>query len=300
MGEDDLPSWRRWLKPALATLAIGAGGWLWAQHPAAMASAVAAGVVVERLKFTDAAAPAPAEAVEPTSGGGLTPEVIDEVSSLADRLGRLATEHEDAMLDITEAVQVVGDMAKSIQTAAEHGVQSVSAARGAGELALQEMETVRRSVVGLTGIDAVIQKSAASLQGLQDSLGSVAKMTDLIADIADQTNLLALNAAIEAARAGDAGRGFAVVASEVKDLAARTARATTDIERAVGEIRRFTEEAIALMGDGQTGLGVGVTTVETVAGTLDLKQALVAGVEPGPRVKSAEIAGRPLGWRFSS
>jgi methyl-accepting chemotaxis protein len=48
--------------------------------------------------------------------------------------------------------------------------------------------------------------------------------------------LLALNATIEAARAGDAGKGFAVIAGEVKNLSAKTGRATAEISEVVSNL----------------------------------------------------------------
>jgi methyl-accepting chemotaxis protein len=79
---------------------------------------------------------------------------------------------------------------------------------------------------------------------LVDTMSRVEQFVSMIQQIAAQTNLLALNATIEAARAGEAGRGFGVVANEVKDLASATARATTEIEKNVMEIRSVSRSAI--------------------------------------------------------
>ena len=115
-----------------------------------------------------------------------------------------------------------------------HADQVASAALGNQKKFGELQQQAGVMVAGLSEASRKVEVLASHSQEING-------IVDLISGIASQTNLLALNAAIEAARAGDAGRGFAVVASEVRQLAEKTALATSDIVAKIagvqGEIR---------------------------------------------------------------
>ncbi|WP_442601551.1 protoglobin domain-containing protein [Paenibacillus sp. KN14-4R] len=73
-------------------------------------------------------------------------------------------------------------------------------------------------------------KANTLVTSLNDEVGHIHEMGDLMREISDQTHLLGLNAAIEAARAGVEGRGFEVVANEIRKLAKHSKKALTEIE----------------------------------------------------------------------
>ncbi|MBS3804832.1 MAG: methyl-accepting chemotaxis protein [Oleiphilaceae bacterium] len=116
-----------------------------------------------------------------------------------------------------------------------------------------------------------IQSTAETVAKLAAEGKKVSDVMKVIREIADQTNLLALNAAIEAARAGDAGRGFSVVADEVRNLAAKTQKATVEIDSIVGDIASGSHDATEFM---QASEVVTQECVEQVNGI----QAIIAGI----------------------
>jgi methyl-accepting chemotaxis protein len=89
--------------------------------------------------------------------------------------------------------------------------------------------------------NTVVQNAIAAMERIRAASDKITSIIKIIDEIAFQTNLLALNARVEAARAGHVGRGFAVVATEVQQLAARSARAASDvselIEQSACEVR---------------------------------------------------------------
>jgi len=75
--------------------------------------------------------------------------------------------------------------------------------------------------------------TVAAMDEINATVMEINEAISVIDQIAFQTNILSLNAAVEAATAGEAGKGFAVVAGEVRNLAARSAEAASEIKTLV-------------------------------------------------------------------
>ena len=115
-------------------------------------------------------------------------------SSSVDQLSAMLTETASQAAAAVDAAQMVGASVKQARQSAIEGEKEVG-------------------------------MMVTAMSEISDTAEDLAKIMEVINDIAFQTKILALNANVEAARAGIHGKGFAVVANEVGDLARRSADA---------------------------------------------------------------------------
>ncbi|MGE0225115.1 MAG: methyl-accepting chemotaxis protein [Acetobacteraceae bacterium] len=188
--------------------------------------------------------------------------IADQMTALADRTG---TSAQDA---VTRASQALGNI-QTVATAAEELAASIREISG---------QVARSSDMVGEAVHAG-GETRDVIENLNEQVGRIGTVADMISEIAAKTNLLALNATIEAARAGDAGKGFAVVASEVKQLATQTARSTEEIGQHINAVRAATTAAV-----------VAVRRIETTIGEVNAIAGSIAAAVEEQGAATAEIA----------
>ncbi len=187
--------------------------------------------------------------------------LLNSIATMTDNLNNLVGNVRQASIQLhSTATELAASSREQEATASSFGASTSEIAAAAkqisatgGELVqtMNEVSHVATSTAELaTEGQAGLQSMEATMRGLDEATGSIARKLSVINDkasnitgvvttitkVADQTNLLSVNAAIEAEKAGEYGVGFLVVAREIRRLADQTAAATLDIEQMVHQM----------------------------------------------------------------
>ncbi|MGG8382456.1 methyl-accepting chemotaxis protein [Bacillus sp. R-CC1] len=152
---------------------------------------------------------------------------MDDVSGGASTLANSVDEVSAQLENMAESVEQMNSSVGEIK-----GV-----AGKAEEASKQGLNTMRNLIRTRGQASSIVVHTEEASDKLEQRVGSIQNVVELIKGISDQTNLLALNASIEAARAGEQGKGFAVVAEEVRKLAEQSKEATGEITMMIGDVQ---------------------------------------------------------------
>lgn len=145
---------------------------------------------------------------------------------------------------VTNISAATNEATATIHEISENLSMTVGFSKEINDNASQTDDQIYHSVQAMNKSSESMTKTVKLMEDLRIQSKEISSILSIIGEIAQQTNLLSLNATVEAARAGKHGKGFAVVAGEVKELAARTAKATQEIEGMLGSFKESVSQII--------------------------------------------------------
>jgi len=208
---------------------------------------------------------------------------VAQLESATKNMANISKETVDGVLtqqsETSQVATAMNEMAASVQEVARTAANTAEAARNADGEAQAGKYVVTEAMDAIKSLAGEVEKAAQTLNNLEQDIGNIGAIVDVIRGITEQTNLLALNAAIEAARAGEHGRGFAVVADEVRTLAARTQSSTHEIEEMVGRLQTGATAAVNVMNEGRERAQTSVEKAASAGAALDSITAMITTMD---------------------
>ncbi|MBU1218959.1 methyl-accepting chemotaxis protein [Myxococcota bacterium] len=198
---------------------------------------------------------------------------VEELTVSFQEVAHRTEEAAESAETASSATEEVSREIAGIAAGTEQLTSTVSSIAAAIEQMTSALSEISHSSTDAADVSGKSNSMAQSAWGLMEEMKKaaqdIAKVVEIINDIADQTNLLALNATIEAASAGDAGKGFAVVANEIKQLAKQTSKSTEDIKNQVEHLDNSTKSSIEFI----------KSIKEQIEHISNLSSTIAAGVE---------------------
>lgn len=189
-------------------------------------------------------------------------EIESVVKDVVDSADEAAAHIDEQNGMLEDAVSEMQSFSARMEEVAATAKEVDAAATQASEVASEGVETSHDARVATDEVTEIGDDLVGNIRALDDRMGDIETVVEVISDVAEQTNLLALNANIEAARAGSDGDGFTVVAEEVKTLADETREHTEDITKNIAELRQQTERTVDAAVESSE-------TIESASGRID-------------------------------
>ncbi len=212
-------------------------------------------------------------------------QAVPALAQIADSSADISARAQALTHSSDEAHQATQELAAAAGQIDQEAAQTGTLTESVVEASRRGRERVRSSDAGLESIRHAVTGSAQALEQLNERVGQIHEVVQLIEEVASETHLLSLNAAIIAAQAGDEGRGFAIVAGEVRGLAHRVTTRTQEISDLIQSVESSTGEAWNAMADTREAVNEGSELWRGAGVVLD--EIAQAAQESGERV--AEI-----------
>lgn len=129
------------------------------------------------------------------------------------------------------------EMQSAIEHVAEHIQDTTATTQDVVDNTSISLQTIEDTINHINNMMKEFNSIIDNIKDLDEKMGIIVNIVDVIEAVASKIDLLALNASIEAARAGNVGRGFAVVANEIKKLSSDTKDSLDGIKEATSELR---------------------------------------------------------------
>jgi methyl-accepting chemotaxis protein len=194
-----------------------------------------------------------------------TTQLASSSAELSAAASQLASGAAETAASVSETTATVEEIRQAAEVASEKARFVSESAQKASQAAQRGKKAVDESIEAMKNTQEQMGSIAEGIVRLSEQSTAIGEITATVADIAEQSNLLAVNAAIEAAKAGEQGKGFAVVAQEVKNLAAQSRQATSQVKSILSDIQKGINTAVMLTERGSKASEAGV------------KQSAVAG-----------------------